>query len=158
MNFTEVIKTQMINFTLIESGKHGVTALPSKVSGVPLITDLRPLTLLCCDYRILSKGVNGRLHPVMEEVVESSQLATGKKSKNILTGVYDIIASVDFVNKQKRPAFIASYDLVKAYDTPSIQFLLLVMEKMEFPVVFRRWIEMLHKDATTCLILPTGIS
>ena len=98
VNFTEVIKTQMRNFTLIESGKHGVTALPSKVSGVPLITDLRPLTLLCCDYRILSKGVNGILHPVMEEVVESSQLVTGKKSKNIFTGVYDIIATVDFVN------------------------------------------------------------
>ena len=94
-DFTEVISTQLRNFSLIESGKHGVTALPSKVTGVPLVTELRPLTLLCCDYRILSKGVNGRLHPVMGEVVESSQLATGEKSKNILTGVYDIIATLD---------------------------------------------------------------
>ena len=45
-NFTEVIKTQLRNFTLIESGKHGVTSLPSKVTGVPLVTELRPLTLL----------------------------------------------------------------------------------------------------------------
>ena len=52
-HFTEVIKWQLRNFTLIESGKHGVTALPSKVSGVPIVTDLLPLTLLCCDYRIL---------------------------------------------------------------------------------------------------------
>ena len=86
-HFTEVINTQLRNNTLIESGKHGVTSLPSKVAGVPFVTDLRPLTLLCCDYRILSKGLNGRLHPVMEEVVESSQLATGEKAKNILTGV-----------------------------------------------------------------------
>ena len=93
-DFTEVIKTQLRNFTLIESGKHGVTVLPSKVSGVPFVTDLRPLTLLCCDYRILSKGLNGRLHPVMGEVIKSSQLATGKKEKNIITGVY-IIATVD---------------------------------------------------------------
>ena len=32
------------------------------------------------------------------------------------------------------------------------------MEEMGFPVVFRRWVEMLHKDATTCLKLPTGLS
>ena len=35
---------------------------------------------------------------------------------------------------------------------------MLVMEKMGFPLVFRRWIEMLHKDATTCLILPSGLT
>ena len=157
-DFTKVIKTQLNNLTLIESGKHGVTALPSKVSGVPFVTDLRPLTLLCCDYRILSKGVNGRLHPVMGEVVESSQLATGEKSKNILTGVYDIIATVDFVNRFNKPAYIASYDLVKAYDRASISFLMLVMERMDFPVMFRRWVEMLHKNATTRLKLSTGIS
>ena len=58
VEFTEVIKTQLRTFTLIESGKHGVTALPSKVTGVPFVTDLRPLTLPCCDYRILSKGVS----------------------------------------------------------------------------------------------------
>lgn len=157
-DFTEVLKAQLASFTLIESGRHGATALPSKVAGVPFVTDLRPLTLLCCDYRILSKAVNSRLHPVMEEVVHSSQLATGQKEKNILTGVYDIIATVDYVNKYSKPAYIASYDLVKAYDRASIKFLMLVMEKMSFPVVFRRWVEMLHKDATTCLILPSGLS
>ena len=72
--------------------------------------------------------------------------------------MYDIIATVDYINKTKRPAYIASYDLVKAYDRASISFLLLVMERMEFPLVFRRWIEMLHKDATTCLKLPSGLS
>ena len=94
----------------------------------------------------------------MEEVVESNQLATGEKCKNILTGVYDIIATVDYVNKTKRPAFIAIYDLVRACDRASISFLLLVMEKMEFTVVHRRWIVILHKDATTCLKLPSGPS
>ena len=157
-DFTEVLKAQLTNFTLIESGRHGATALPSKVTGVPFVTDLRPLTLLCCDYRILSKAVNGRLHPVMGEVVHSSQLATGQKEKNILTGVYDIIATVDYVNKHDKPAYIASYDQVKAYDRASIQFLILVMERMAFPEVFRRWVKMLHKDATTCLILPSGLS
>jgi hypothetical protein len=148
----------MTNFTLIESGKHGATVLPSKVEGVPDVTELRPITLLCCDYRIMSKTVNARLNPVMGEVVESSQLATGERDKNILTGAYDIISTVDYVNKNKKQAFIASYDMVKAYDRASLRFLLIVMERMGFPVEFRRWVEMLHHDATTCLVLPTGLS
>ena len=156
--FLEVIKDQLKTFTLIESGRHGATVVPPKVEGVPDVTELRPITLLCCDYRIMTKTLNGRLNPVMEEVVESSQLATGEKDKNILTGAYDIIATVDYVNKMKKPAFIASYDMVKAYDRASVRFLLLVMERMEFPEVFRRWIRMLHENATTCLVLPTGLS
>ena len=62
------------------------------------------------------------------------------------------------MNKTNKPAYIASYDMVKAYDRGSIKFLLLVMEKMEFPEEFRRWVEMLHNGATTRLILPTGLS
>ena len=131
---------------------------PSKVEGVPAVTELRPITLLCCDYRILSKTINNRLNPVMGEVVENSQLATGERDKNILTGAYDIISSIDYVNKTKKPAYIASYDMVKAYDSASIRFLLLAMERMNFPEIFRRWVEMLHHEATTCLVLPSGLS
>ena len=84
--FLQVIKDQMTNFSLIESGRHGATVIPSKVEGVPDVTELRPITLLCCDYRIMSKTINARLSPVMEEVVGTSQLATGERDKNILTG------------------------------------------------------------------------
>ena len=62
------------------------------------------------------------------------------------------------MNKNKKPAYIASYDMVKAYDRASVRFLLLVMERMGFPELFRRWVEMLHHEATTCLVLPTGLS
>ena len=154
----EVVKDQMANFSLIESGRHGAKVVPPKVEGVPYVTELRPITLLCCDYRIMSKTINARLNPVMVEVVESSQLATGEREKNILTGVYDIISTVDYVNKQRKPAFIASYNMVKAFDRASVRFLLLVMERMGFPEVFRRWVSMLHHEATTCLVLPTGLS
>ena len=148
--FLEVIKAQLRNLALIESGKHGATSIPPKVDGIPDVTELRPLTLLCCDYRIMSKTMNDRL--------ESNQLATGDKDKNILTGAYDIISTIDYVNKNNRPAYIASYDMVKAYDRASVRFLLLVMERMGFPELFRRWVEMLHHEATTCLVLPSGLS
>ena len=154
----EVVKDQLRNFLLIPSGRRGATVLPSKVEGIPDVTELRPITLLCCNYRIMSKTLNNRLNPVMGEVIESNQLATGEKEKNILTGAYDIISAIDFVNKNRKPAFIASYDMVKAYDRAMIGFLLKVLERMEFPEEFRRWIKMMHHEATTCLVLPNGLS
>ena len=48
--------------------------------------------------------------------------------------------------------------MVKAYDRAMIGFLLKVMERMGFPDTFRRWIKMLHHEATTCLVLPNGLS
>ena len=38
--FLEVIKDQMRNFSLIASGRHGATVTPSKVEGVPDVTEL----------------------------------------------------------------------------------------------------------------------
>ena len=128
--FEEVLKDQLSNNVLIPSGRRGATVLPSKVEGVPDVTELRPITLLCCDYRIMTKTLNERLNPVMKEVVESNNLATGEKEKNILTGAYDIISAIDFVNKNRKPAYMGSYDMVKAYDRAMISFLLRVMERM----------------------------
>ena len=101
-----MIKDQMSSFRLNESGKHWATVVPPKVEGIPDVTELRPLTLLCCDYRIMSKCINERLNSVMPEVVMSNQSATGEKEKNILTGAYDIISAVDFVNKHRKEAYI----------------------------------------------------
>ena len=80
------------------------------------------------------------------------------KEKNILSGAHDIISAIDFINKKNKPAYLGSYNMVKAYDRAMTRFLLLVMERMEFPDTFRRWIIMLHQDATTCLVLPNGLS
>ena len=44
----------------------------------------------------------------MGEVVESNQIATGEREENILTGAYDIISTMDYVNKNKKPAYITS--------------------------------------------------
>jgi hypothetical protein len=80
-------------------------------------------------------------------------LATGEKEKNILTGAYDIIS-----DKNRKPAYIGSYDMVKAYARAMFSFLLKVMERTGFPEVFRRWIKIMHHEATTCLVLPNGLS
>ena len=84
--FTKVLQTQLDREMLMKSGRQGATRLIPKVDGVPDVTELRPITLLQVDYRLLSKCLAVRLHLVMEEVVEPGQLGTA--GRNILTGFW----------------------------------------------------------------------
>ena len=51
----EILQCQLNRSRIIESNKHGVTRLAPKVDGIPSVDELRPITLLNCDYKILSK-------------------------------------------------------------------------------------------------------
>ena len=75
-----------------------------------------------------------------------------------LTGVHNIISSIDYINKNQRQGFLASFDNMKAYDRSSTAYLEKVIERMAFPAKFRAWLQMLHCRATTRLLLPSGLS
>ena len=89
-------------------------------------------------------------------MVDPGQLAT--VNGNILTGVYEILASIDYVKKTNAHAFLTSGDLLKAFDRAMISYLELVTEIMGFPQLFRDWLKMLHAGATTQLILTYSLS
>ena len=151
-DFSSVLQVELVRFKLIESDKHGATRLASKVDGVPTVFELRPITLLNCDYKILSKCFVIRLTPLMEEVILSGQLCSNG-DKNILFGVTNVISSIEYVNLHKVPAYLVSYDMYKAYDRVMLSYLVKVMQAMDFPSEFVDWVLMLHDGATTRFIL-----
>ena len=51
----EVFQCQLDRQRIVKSNKEGVTRLGPKVEGVPSVDELRPITLLNCDYKFLSK-------------------------------------------------------------------------------------------------------
>ena len=158
--FITVLQNQLDRLKVMESSRHGATRLIPKVDGVPDVTELRPITLLQVDYRLLSKCLATRHHTVISEVVDPRQLGSSLPGQGggILTGVYDIVSSIDYVNRNNLEAYIASFNDMKAYDRSSTAYLERVMEKMAFPEIFRSWMQMLYCGATTKLILPSGLS
>ena len=151
--FMMVLQCQLDRQHLIDSDTVGATRLLSKVDGVPRVDELRPITLLNCDYRILSKLLVLRIKSVLSEVVKSSQLCT-VQNKNILFGVQNIISSVLYIKQKKNlGACLLSLDFFKAYDRVLVDYLLVVMEKMGFGSTFCGWIKMLHVGAQTKFLL-----
>ena len=75
------------------------------------------------------------MNPVLSKIIYSRQLCS-VDGKNILFGFSNIISFIDYVNAHNIPAYIASFDIFKAYDRVMIEYLGKVMKAMEFPDKF----------------------
>ena len=93
-----------------------------------------------------------RIIPVLVYIIKSGQLCT-VGNKNILFGVNNILSSLFFIKQKKLGACLISLDFFKAYDRVMIDFLLVVMKKMNFSSKFCSWVKMLHAGAKTRFIL-----
>ena len=95
-----VINRQLERELLISSNRNGVTHLLSKVDGVPSVDELRPITLLNCDYKLLTKMIVNRVLPLLCKVIRSGQLCS-VGGKNILFGASNNISGIEFINFMK---------------------------------------------------------
>ena len=85
------------------------------MEGTPKVTDLRPVTLLNCTYKLLSMVLVQRLNRVLPEVIISSHLEV--PGKEIMSGGHNLVSTIQFINHdQRRGGFVASWDQVKAHD------------------------------------------
>ena len=126
-DFLQVLQCQLDRVRIVESNKHGVTRLAPKVDGVPSVDELRPITLLNYDYKILTKWLVRRMKPILPYVIKSGQLCTVGQ-KNILFGVSNILSSILDVKQKKSQACLMSLDFFKAYDRVCLKFLIRVVK------------------------------
>ena len=163
----ELFQYELDNLELIQSNRVGATRLLNKVPGqVPTVNQLRPITLLCTDYKLLSKVLVKRINTVLPDVLTAGQLCS-TPPKNILFGAVGLLSSIDYINKTPAqlnlvenlnqidgiPAYMVSFDIFKAYDKTVVEYICRVMEGMSFPPMFISWIKMLHTECKTRFIL-----
>ena len=67
LDFLDVLQVQLDRFRLVDSDRCGATRLTSKVgeNEIPGVDELRPITLLNGDYKILTKTFVERVVPVL---------------------------------------------------------------------------------------------
>ena len=150
----EVLQCILDQGDLTASMKKGVTRLLPKVDGVPAVDELRPITLLATDYKILAKILVQRMMPILPDVISSGQLCS-VGSANILDGAVGHMSGLIHAGLGDRvgPLGLVSLDQWKAFDRVYIPFLLLVLERMGFGDKWLMWMAMLHAENLTCFIL-----
>ena len=88
----------------------------------------------------------------MENIITSGQLCCFKK-KNILMGVHNILATIEFINQKNLKGALLSFDMEKAFDRCYIPYICKVLQKMNFSDHFIDQIKDMHHNTTTRFIL-----
>jgi hypothetical protein len=134
---------------LTPSLRRGVVRLLPKVTAIPTTTQLRPITLLAVDYKLLTKMLVARLLP---DVHKASQLCS-VRGRSIFDGAAAILSVSEYLHRRNLPGFLLSLDFFHAFDRVSLQWLDRVLEAMGFGLVLRQWVATLHHRATACFML-----
>lgn len=139
-----------------------VTLIP-KVQGQCRAQDLRPITLLNADYKLLARCVAEKMKVVLDDVVSPYQ-SCGVRRRNIFNAAAayrDVVARVAVTGQS---AGIVSIDFANAFDRIGHGYLLSVMDRMGFGQRFLRVVRNLLTGATSvitvngCSTHPISIS
>jgi len=104
----------------------------------------RPITLLCIDYKILTRVLVGRLEKALPHVIHEDQTCAveGRLIQWNLGLVRDCI---HWVKERKINMSLVGLDMEKAFDRVNHRFLFAVLEKMGFGPHFIGWLKIMYK-------------
>ena len=103
-------------------------------------------------YKILAKSLANRLRLVISSVVSELQ-STLVKNRQILDGILIANEVVDEAHKCKKELMLFKVDFEKAYDSVNWGYLYSIMERMPFPIMWRKWIrERVGTTTTSALV------
>lgn len=119
-NVINVDMLQLIDYffvgnTKLHSLNHSWLILIPKRDSPSGIRDFRPICLLNCAYKIISKILANRLASVIDFLVDSSQSAF-IKGQSILDNIVCVQEALLNIKKERLEAFLLKLDFEKAFD------------------------------------------
>ena len=104
------------------------------------ISNYRPVTLLNCDYKIISKVINNRIYGLLPKLVKYNQsgFISGRNINNNIRLMFTII---DYANRKKVLGAVLSIDLCKAFDSLKWSFIFEMLKLYGFGSKIINWIK-----------------
>jgi hypothetical protein len=142
---------------LMETFKLGLIKLIPKKGNASKVGDWRPITLLCCGYKLISGIVANRLGKHLGKIIGRSQKGF-MSNKNINTCTVNVMNSIDRAWELRTSTGILCVDFAKAFDSVEHEMIRNVMEYFGFGVVMTAMVMTLLKDRKSRIILEGGCS
>ena len=147
----EIIRN-IINGTLLTSSQRNaiITLLP-KGGDLKLMQSWRPISLICCDVKIVSKILANRFKPLMNSIISNNQYCiNGRTITECNNELRDILF---YYGEAKSTGAIINLDWEKAFDRVNWDFLIKIMKKMGFPENIIKWVIVLHTNIqSVCMV------
>lgn len=128
------------NGKLVKGCNTSYIVLIPKKEGVSLLNHFRPISLICSLYKILAKVLANRLQKVVGKVISNTQAAF-IKDRFILDGVVVLNETIEDARRSKEKRIFFKVDFEKAFDSVSWDYLLDLIQKMNFPDQWVLWIK-----------------
>jgi hypothetical protein len=117
----------------------------------------RPISLLNCFYKILSRAIAQRLQKFMDKLTGVCQkgYSGSKQCQEVLINIVDSISRLKAENKK---GALVSLDIKKAFDSTSHRYLQLVYGFFNFGENFIRWLNLIGTNRRACIILDNELN
>ena len=155
-NIFKIPQLLLVANQLCDSQYEGLITQILKSVKTPFISNYRPMALLSCDYKFISKVINNRIYGLLPKLVNYNQsgFIRGQNIGDNIQLMFDII---DYGNRKKVPGAVLSIDLCKAFDSLKWSFIFEILKLYRFSSKIINWIKILYKKPT-CRVINNCLS
>ena len=134
------------------SQRRGIISLiPKKSKDKTILENLRPISLLNVDYKILTKVIAKRIEKVLPTLINPDQTGyvKGRYIGENVRLIYDLIHYTDKPNQKGIAIFL---DFKKAFDSIEWNYLLQTLQFFNFGHDIQNWIKIFYNNVTSCVL------
>jgi hypothetical protein len=135
---------------------YGIITLLPKIVGADRITQYRPICLLRCIYKLITKTLTLRLEPYSRKLFSIQQNAF-IKGRNIMDGVLSLHEILNYTHVKKQCGIVLKLDFEKAYDKVNWNFLLECYRIHGFNELWCSWVKKSLFEGTVSVKLNNEI-
>jgi Reverse transcriptase (RNA-dependent DNA polymerase) len=129
---------------------HIMLCLIPKEFNASRIQKYKPISLVDCSYKIISKILTNRLTRVMDRIVDPAQVAF-IKCRYILDNIFAANEIIHYAKLHKQKGLVLKIDFEKAYDRVRWTFVQELLISRGFGQMWTGWITSLLIGAQTCI-------
>jgi retron-type reverse transcriptase len=136
----------------LESINIGHITLIPKIQNPEGVNDFRPITLLNCILKILTKLLANRLQKVVLKIVHKNQYGflKGRNIQDCIAWAFEFLYQCE---KSKKEIILLKLDFAKAFDTIDHSAMIKILKQMGFDNKWLLWIEQIFSSGKSAILL-----